>query len=114
MHLGLAGWYEQFRRAQLGDWMLYLVRERDVRTRADLVAQARQAIDFSDHPMLRELGVDRAPRADGMIERGVQTLFDRGWLVEDVRLSLTDAGSERLGKRMREGKREHGWLRLKL
>jgi hypothetical protein len=39
------------------------------------------------------------------IEDAVEALIDRGWLVENGRLSLTDAGSERLASRSHDGKR---------
>jgi hypothetical protein len=98
--MGLAGWYERFRQAQLRDWMLYLVEKHGVQTRSELIAQARQALDFSDNPMLRELGLDRQPGTDEMIERSIQGLFERGWLVGEERLSVTDAGTERLRKQV--------------
>lgn len=106
----IAGWYEQFRRAQLRDWMLYLVDVEKVATRRQLVTRTTEALDFGDHPMLRALGVERAPEAQGMIERSVRELFDRGWLIEDGRLTLSDAGKEWLDSRTRKEKRAHGWL----
>ena len=59
--MGLAEQYEQFRQAQLRDWMLYLVQERGVLTRAELLARARQALDFGDNPVLQELGLAERP-----------------------------------------------------
>jgi len=99
--MGLAGWYERFRQTQLGDWMLYLVEKEGVRTRGELLAQVRQALDFSRHPMLRELGLTQPPRAGEMIEQSLAELFERGWLAGEERLSLTDAGREHLRRRMR-------------
>jgi Co/Zn/Cd efflux system component len=113
--MGLAGWYDRFRQTQLHDWMLYLVETQAVRTRAELIAQAHQALDFSDNPVLRELGLPQqlyADRAEEMIERSIEELFEHGWLVGDEQLSVTDAGRERLHRRMREGARRHGWGKL--
>jgi len=98
--MGLAGWYERFRQTQLGDWLLYLVEKEGVQTRDELLARARQALDFSRHPMLRELGLAQ-PYHGELIEQGIQELFERGWLAGEERLSLTDAGREHLRRRMR-------------
>jgi len=94
--MGLAEQYEQFRQAQLRDWMLYLVEERGVLTRAELLARARQALDFGDNPVLQELGLAERPQAGEMIEQSLAGLFERGWLVEQDRLTVTDAGKDRL------------------
>jgi len=105
--MGLAGWYERFRRTQLRDWMLYLVEKQGVRGRNELIARARQALGFGDHPMLRELGVRQLPQAGEMIDQNVAELFERGWLVEEEGLEVTDAGRKQLERRMREGTRRH-------
>ena len=104
--MGLAGWYERFRQAQLQDWMLYLVENQGVRTRTELIAQARQVLDFSDNPMLRELGLQPQPQAEEMVERSLQELLERSWMVEDGRLSVTDAGREHLRQQVRQARRE--------
>jgi Co/Zn/Cd efflux system component len=112
--MGLAEWYDRFRQTQLQDWMLYLVATQDVRARGELIAQARQALDFSDNPVLRELGLPQhldAAQAEGTIERSLEELFEQGWLVGDEALSITGAGREQLQRRMRDGKRRHGWTR---
>jgi Co/Zn/Cd efflux system component len=108
----LAGWYERFRQAQLRDWLLYLVEREEVRTRGELMAQARRAFDVSRNPMLRELGVPQPSQAEEMIEQSLAELLERGWLVEDGQLSVTQTGREHLRQQMREWKRQHGWLRL--
>jgi cation diffusion facilitator family transporter len=98
--MGLAEQYEQFRQAQLRDWMLYLVEERGVLTRAELLARARQALDFGDNPVLQELGLAERPQAGEMIEQSLAGLIERGWLAEQDRLTVTDAGKDRLRRRM--------------
>ena len=93
--------YEQFRQAQLRDWMVYLVEKQGVHTPARLVARSRQALDFSKIPALGALGVaQHQPQAGEMIQRSVADLFERGWLVGEQRLSVTDAGREYLRRRM--------------
>ena len=110
--MGLAGWYERFRQTQLGDWLLYRVEKEGVQTRDELLARVRQALDFSRHPMLRELGLAQPPQASEMIEQSLAELFEHGWLVEEEQLSLTDAGREHLRRRMREGAHRQGWKGL--
>jgi len=97
---GLIEKYEQFRQAQLCDWMLYLVEKGKAQTRSDLVAQGHRALDFSGNPMLRELGLAEQPRAGETVELAVADLFERGWLAGREPLDITDAGRERLGQQM--------------
>jgi hypothetical protein len=104
---GVVELYERFRQAQLRDWMLYLVEKRRVQTRAELIAQARQALDFGRNPTLRALGLAQQQlQASEMIEQSVAELFERGWLVGDERLSVTDTGREHLSRRMRRRRRD--------
>jgi hypothetical protein len=49
--------------------------------------------------------------ASEMIERSLAQLFDHGWLVGDERLSITDAGRERLRQQVRRIRREAHRLR---
>ena len=107
--MGLASWYEQFRQAQLRDWMLYLVETGGARTRSELMDQARRALDFSGNPMLRELGLGQSSQGGEMIPECVGELFERGWLLEDGRLRISEAGRKHLQRQMREGRRKHGW-----
>lgn len=94
--------YIQSRQAQLHDWMLYLVERQGGLIRTELIAQANQALDFSDNLMLRELGLARQPQAGEMIRQGLAELFERGWLEGEERVSITDAGREYLRRQMRE------------
>jgi 2-polyprenyl-3-methyl-5-hydroxy-6-metoxy-1,4-benzoquinol methylase/Co/Zn/Cd efflux system component len=102
---GLTERYEQFRQAQLRDWMLYLVEKRGVRTRSELATRAHQALDFSKIPSLRALGLDQQqPQTGEMIEQGMGELFGCGWLVGEEQLSVTEAGKDHLHRQM-EGTR---------
>ena len=105
--MGLAGWYEQFRQAQLREFMLHLIEAKDGEMRADLLEETRRALDFTDHPMLRALGVDRSPVSDEAIRRSVDELVERGWVVEGEILRVTEAGRARLERRKKEGKALH-------
>jgi len=73
--------YEQFRRAQLRDWMLYLVGKQGVETRTELLAQARQALSFQRIPAVQALGlVQSQPQDNEAIERTLSDLLERDWL----------------------------------
>ena len=105
--MGLVDGYEQFRRAQLRDWMLYLVEKQGVRTRAGLITKVHQALDFSTNPTLRALGLAQPqPQAGEMIEQGIAELFERGWLAGDEQLNVTDAGRVHLHQQMRHTRRQ--------
>jgi len=98
---GLTERYEQFRQAQVRDWMLYLVNDRRAQMRPELLAQAYRAFDFSNYPVLRELGLDRQLRVGEIIEQGLAELFERGWLAGEEQLSVTEAGKDHLRQQMR-------------
>jgi cation diffusion facilitator family transporter len=98
--MGLVERYAQFRRAQLCDWMLYLVEKEKVATEAELRARAGQALDFGDNPALRGLGLDRQSEAGDLVEQSLHTLYERGWLVGEEQLNATDAGREHLSRLM--------------
>jgi len=99
--MGLVGWYEQFRQAQMRDWMLYLVEKQGIERRAELIAQARQTLDFSDNPMLRELGLaQQQSPVDESIEQSLAELFQRGWLTEKEQFAVSDAGKKHLSRRV--------------
>jgi len=98
---GLAGQYEKFRQAQLRDWMLYLVENQGVETQAELVARARQALDFNRIPAVQSMGLAQQElQADEMIERSIGELFDNGWLTGEQHLVLSPQGREHLRQRM--------------
>ncbi|MBN1613565.1 MAG: cation transporter [Deltaproteobacteria bacterium] len=93
---GLTERYAKFRRAQLRDWMLYLVKKEEGLSQAALRKRACQALDFSEIPALRELGLDRQSEAEELVEQSLTELYERGWLAGNERLNLTGEGIERL------------------
>ena len=98
--MGLIERYEQFRQAQLRDWMLYLVEKEEVLAQAELRARAHRALDFGDNPALRGLGLDRQNEAGELVEQSLHELTGRGWLVGNEQLSATRAGREHLRRLM--------------
>jgi protein-S-isoprenylcysteine O-methyltransferase Ste14 len=99
---GVISKYNQFRQAQLRDWMLYLVEKQRAKTHTELIAQAHRALDFSRNPMLRELGLEKSSQASEMIKQSMANLFERGWLIGEERLSVTAAGRNHLHKQISE------------
>ena len=98
---GFAGQYKRFRQVQLRDWMLYLVEKQGVETRAELVARARQALDFNRIPAVQAMGLaQQQPQAGEMIERSLGELFEHGWLTGEQPLGLTAQGREHLRRWM--------------
>jgi cation diffusion facilitator family transporter len=96
--MGLIKRYEQFRQAQLRNWMLYMVEKKKVLTQAELRARACQAFDFSDNPALRGFGFGPQSDASKLVEQSLQELYKSGWLVGNEQLSTTDAGREHLSR----------------
>ena len=99
--IGLLERYEQFRQAQLRDWMLYLADQEQL-TRADLIARVREALDFSGNPALRGFGLDRAADADELTDQSLRQLYEREWLLGEARLRVTDSGREHLRRAMKK------------
>jgi Co/Zn/Cd efflux system component len=96
---GIAAQYGKFRQAQLRDWMLYLVARQGIGTRAELVARSGRALDFDRIPAVRAMGLAQGqPQATEIIEQSLAELFQHGWLAEEERLSVTDAGRKHLGQ----------------
>jgi len=98
--LGFGERFEQFRQAQVRDWMLYLINTRQAQTRAELLTQAQRAFDFSGYPALRELGLNQSRRGDDLIERSLADLFERKWVGGDEQINISDAGKEHLRRQM--------------
>jgi Co/Zn/Cd efflux system component len=96
---GIAAQYDRFRQAQLRDWMLYLVEKQGIETRFELVARARQALDFSRIAAAGAMGlVQQQPHVDELIERCLVELLQRGQLAGEERLTVTDLGRKHLGQ----------------
>jgi hypothetical protein len=93
---GLIERYDRFRQARLRSWMLYLIQKRIARTRSELFAQARGVLDFAKNPVLRELGFDKQPKSDEMINKCITELFQRGWITEEEQLRITESGRKHL------------------
>ena len=96
---------EQFRRTQLSTWMLYLIQSGKAQKRIELHAQAQEAFNFSQYPVLRELGVGLDLSVYETIEQSVTELFARGWVTEDQQLKISEAGAEYLKRETEKANR---------
>jgi hypothetical protein len=95
---GMAAQYEQFRQAQLSDWMLYLVDKQGIGARSELVKRAREAIEFNSIAAMRAMAIfKRPPDVDGLIERCLADLKENGRLKGEERLVVTKLGRKHLG-----------------
>ena len=96
---GITTQYERFRRAQLCDWMLYLVEKQGIDSRSELTDRADQAIDFNNIAAARAIGLGQQPsRTNELIEQSLSELIDNGWLTGEGQLAVTDSGRQRLSQ----------------
>jgi len=96
---GIAAQYEQFRETQLSDWMLYLVEKQGIEARSELVNRARGALEFNSIAAMRAMGIFQcSPDVDGLIERCLADLIERGRLTGEERLAITELGRKHLGQ----------------
>lgn len=93
---GLSKRYQEFRQAQLRDWMLYLVDAQRVKSRTELNAEVSQALDFEQYPALRAFGLGNQGQTGEAVSQGLAELFERGWLADSEPLQVTLAGKARL------------------
>jgi Co/Zn/Cd efflux system component len=97
--------YEHVRDAHLRGWMLYLVDRQEVQTRDDLADRTRQAFDYRNNRWMKLVGLDRQFAGDTAIERNLNELFSRGWMVNQEPLIVSSEGKEYL---KRQSKRRQG------
>jgi len=98
---GIAAQYEQFRQAQLSEWMLYLVEKQGIEARSELVARANQALDFNRIAAARAMGLaQQRPHDDEITERCLSDLYESGLLVGEERPTVTELGRKHLDKWM--------------
>jgi hypothetical protein len=96
---GIAAPFHRFLQSQLRDWMLYLVDKQGIATRVELVARASQALDFNQIPAVRVMELTQgSSQASELVERSLAELFERGWLIEEEWLCVTNAGRKQLSK----------------
>jgi hypothetical protein len=105
----LEGRYQRFRQNQLRDYLLYKVKIGEAATDEDLKSIGLQAYDFSNNPMLRELGVSKHPMRSEDLESVLNELEREGYITGTERISLTERGQRRVLQRMRGKKHSSYW-----
>jgi protein-S-isoprenylcysteine O-methyltransferase Ste14/Co/Zn/Cd efflux system component len=94
------GVYERFRRSQLCSYMLFLVRNHDADTKAQLLTAVKDALDFRGNVFLQTMGAEHLEGGEELIRNCYQLLIARKLLIErpgeGKRLELTQAGEKRL------------------
>jgi len=101
--------YEEFRKGQLADWMLFLVDQGKVSTVEDLLGHVCESLDFGRNPILQELGISHLHEETASAEETLADLIARGLLEGGDRLALTPAGAARIAAQRRYPKRGHLW-----
>ena len=96
-----ASMYAHLRDIHLLEWILFLVDQREVRTKADLTDRAHQAFDFRSNPWMKMVGLDRRFASDADIEQVLNDLIQRHWLIDQVPLTISDEGKKYLSKRVK-------------
>lgn len=97
--MNLSKKYEEFKHAQLRDWMLYLVHTRRANTRSEVYEEAFQALDFDQYPVIRAFGLGNNEQTQEIISKSLAELFERGWLDEKGSLQVTQTGKAFLNRR---------------
>jgi hypothetical protein len=93
--------YEHGRTAYLRDWILSTVDDREVRTRDELAAYIRQAVDFRDNPWLKSVGLNQQLASDLVIVQSVDELVSGGLVVDQEPLMLSPKGKKYIERQMR-------------
>jgi Co/Zn/Cd efflux system component len=106
--MGLTKRYDEFRHAQLRDWMLYLVLTHRAKTPSDLIEEASQALDFDQYPVLRAFGLGNQGQSQEMISRSLAELVECGMLDGNGLLEVTHQGKEHLQSQTRKVNRMMG------
>ena len=108
-HFPLDERFQRFRRNQLLDYLLYIVKKSEAETLDDLRASGKSAYDFSNNPMLRELGVSTHPMSEEDSESVVSELVNEGYVEGVSRINLTEKGLRRIDNRLKSKKHRNYW-----
>ena len=98
-----------FRRTQLRDYLLYMISKGKPDSLEDLKEIGRNALDFTNNPMLREMGITGPPTREDDIDIVLNELTSQGFIVEKPALSLTEKGHEQIRLRLKKGKHVFEW-----
>jgi hypothetical protein len=95
--LGFVETYRHFQECQLGDWLLYVIAEKDGVTRPALLAHCRETLDTQDVPILRELEWGTGPGLEKQAVGALETLVEQRLITADGEvLDVTERGRTEL------------------
>ncbi len=101
----VVGKYKERKERQLQEWVLYLVVSKGPLSKTQVLDQAREALDFSDVPLLRELRMAEDGSTEEKVEGALEALIEDGFLALEDPLKATPEGKKRIAQIL--GKRRH-------
>jgi len=93
-----------FRRTQLRDYLLYMISKGGSESFEDVKEIGRKALDFTNNPLLREIGITEPPTREEDIDIILNELTSQGFITEKPVLSLTEKGNKQLKIRLEKGR----------
>jgi hypothetical protein len=90
--------YASYRQRQLRNWLLYRVQRGEAKTIQDLKRLGKDAYDFSNNPMLREVGITKASTWEKDLCDVMNGLSVEGFIEGVEEIKLTDKGKAILKK----------------
>ena len=99
--LFLSGSYEKMRKAQIKNWMLYLLSRDHIHTKEELLMRIREVFDFNKNVLLREMGLADSSDYEKVFEPLYDELLFQGFVSGDKKISITDSGIKYINQKMR-------------
>jgi hypothetical protein len=94
----LQGVYQYGRERYLQSWMLSLIEQQIVRTKTDLVEHIRQGVDFRENPWFQAVGLNQPLATEALLEQTLEEIIQRGWVIDQEPLLITEKGKKYLDK----------------
>jgi hypothetical protein len=81
--------YASYRQRQLRNWLLYRIQRGEAKTIQDLKRLGKDAYDFSNNPMLREVGIAKISTWEKDLNEVMNGLVEEGFIegVEEIKLT---------------------------
>jgi len=90
--------YASHRQRQLRNWLLYKIQRGEAKTIQDLKRLGKDAYDFSNNPMLREVGIAKTSTWEKDLSEVMNGLLEEGFIEGVEEIKLTDKGETTLKK----------------
>jgi Co/Zn/Cd efflux system component len=99
--LFLEGSYENIRKKQMKNWMLYLVDKQKVISKQELLGKVRKSLDFGQNAVLREIGLGKSSWHQDLIESLFEQLVLERLLINGENIKITPEGHDYIKKKLR-------------